>query len=254
MASRRRLQCRLLIEGVAVNRSAYASLPATQANPALTLRFWWQVNAFYCRFWFGLKRIGPCTVPESGPVILASNHTATIDPLLLVAASPRRHPSFLMAVEYYHLPVAWRFFRMIDCVPVDRESADPAAVRSALAHLQAGKVLGIFPEGGVPRPGEVRRARPGVGMLALRSEAAVIPAHISGTRYSPRVAPPFFHRHRARVRFGEPVDLSEFQQMSDRRAAYQAAADRIMQAIRQLAGLAGDAPFRPAGRVGTDDQ
>jgi 1-acyl-sn-glycerol-3-phosphate acyltransferase len=159
-----------------------------------------------------------------------------------------------MAVEYYHLPVVWRFFRMIDCIPVDRESADPAAVRSALGHLQAGKVLGIFPEGGVPYPGEVRRARPGVGMLALRSGAVVIPAYISGTRYSSRVAPPFFHRHRARVRFGGPVDLSRFQQMPDRRAAYQAAADCIMQAIRQLAGLPDDAPFRPAERVGPNDQ
>lgn len=208
--------------------------------------FYRHLNNLYCRSWFGLRREGPCTIPKTGAVILASNHTATIDPLLLIAASPDRYPSFLMALEYYRLPLVWRLFRMIECIPVDRQSRDPTAVRAALRHLQAGKVLGIFPEGGVPRPGEIRRAKPGAGMLALRSGAVVIPAYISGTHYSARVAPPFFRPHQARVRFGQAIDLSEFAGTRDRRDAYQAAADRIMQAIRRLAGLPDDAPFRPA--------
>lgn len=168
------------------------------------------LNRFYCAWWFRLKRIGPCTVPPTGPVIVASNHTSSIDPLLLNAAMPRRFVGFLIARRYYNIPVFGRFIRMVGCVPVERTGRDLPALRAALRCLKGGGVLGVFPEGTIPRPGQKLPPKPGAALLALRSDAALVPVHISGTRYSDSVVLPFFMRHRARVRFGRPIDLGPY--------------------------------------------
>src|SRR5262249_38880302 len=76
-----------------------------------------------------------------------------------------------------------RLVKMVECVPVNRTGMDVASVKAALRHLKDGRVLGIFPQGGIRRPGEPLEIREGVGLLALRSGATVIPAYISGTRY-----------------------------------------------------------------------
>jgi len=112
---------------------------------------------------------------------------------------------------------------------------DVASVRAALRHLSDGRVLGIFPQGGIRRPGEPMEIREGVGLLALRSGTTVIPAYISGTRYFDGVARAFLARHRAVVRYGPPVDLSAFAGREKDREAYHGAAEAIMRAIFSLA-------------------
>jgi len=172
--------------------------------------FWWNVNEFYCKWWFRLKREGICTVPAEGPVIVVSNHTCSIDPLLLIASIPNRILGFLVAREYAHLPIGERFIRMIECIPVKRDHEDTAATRAALRHLKAGKALGIFIEGRIPKPGEVVEPKEGAVMLALHTNAIIVPAYISGTIYDDKVSKSFFRRHNARVRFGKPIDLRKY--------------------------------------------
>ena len=70
--------------------------------------------------------------------------------------------------------------------------------------------------------------------LALRSRAPVIPAHISGVRYHDSILLTYLRRHRARVRYGPAVDLSELDDPKDRRQI-QEATQKIWQAIRDLA-------------------
>ena len=192
------------------------------------------LNEFYCRWWFRLQRQGPCTVPSRGPVIVAANHITTIDPLLLLASCPHRLIGFMAASEYYHLPVVQHLLRRNDCIPVDRDGRDLRSMRTAINHLRRGKVLGIFPEGRIPGPGAKLGPKKGVALLALRSGAVVVPAHISGTRWSRRVLWPFLRRHRARVRFGRPIDLSAYRQLTYSRDVQLEVARLIMQRIRQL--------------------
>ena len=186
--------------------TSHSSLPGRRP---LQLAFVVKLNEFLCRFWYRFRRIGPCTVPSAGPVIVAANHTCTADPLMLCAGCAYRTISFLIAREYAHFPV-WRFFvRMIECIPVRREENDVAATRRALRRLRNGRVLGIFIEGRIIPPGQEPQLKDGAALLALRSGATVIPAHISGTIYCDGILKGFLARHRARVRFGTPVDLSD---------------------------------------------
>ena len=169
-------------------------------------------NELLCRFWYRWRQVGPCTVPRTGAVIITANHTCTADPLFLCAGCTYRKVSFLIAREYANLSI-WRFFvRLVECIPVRRDGNDVAATKEALRRLQNGKAM-------------------------------VIPAHISGTKYRDSILGGFLARHRVRIRFGEPVDLTEFADSSGRvrRQRLAAATQRIAAAIQALAPQA-DAP------------
>jgi len=196
--------------------------------------FWANLSALYCRLWPRTRRVGICTVPLEGPVILAANHNSTLDPFVLAATSPNRVPGYMIAVEYARIPLFSRLVKAVECVPVTRSGIDTASVKAALRHLASGKLLGIFPQGRVQDPAEPPKVLAGVGMLALRSGATVIPAHVSGIAYSDGVIGPFFRRHHAEVRYGPPIDLSPWQGREKDRAAHREVAEHIMQAIMSL--------------------
>jgi len=198
------------------------------------LGFWRGVLDFYCKWWFRLRRDGICTVPTSGPVIIVANHNSTIDPLILTGSSPHRWPAYLMAVEYRN-PLYNGVLDRLKCIPVRRDGKDTSAAKAAIRYLRGGGLLAIFPEGGIPLPGETREPKHGVAALALISGATVVPAHISGTQYSKFLYRPFFRRHNARVKFGEPIDLSKYRNGKRSREVLEEVANLIMDRIHILA-------------------
>ncbi len=201
-----------------------------------TITSLWSVLVFYVRFWARVRRVGPCTVPREGPVILAANHTSGIDALLILSTCPHRLVGFLVDQRYYHAPIAGWFMRLVNCVPVNREKPGKSFLAQSLRHLKAGQCLGIFPQGTYVSPDEEDpEAKSGVGLLALRTDAPVIPVHLSGTRYDYNPFLALFRRHKARVRYGQPVDLSAFRGRERDKAAPQEATELIMREIRALA-------------------
>ncbi|MDQ2795868.1 MAG: 1-acyl-sn-glycerol-3-phosphate acyltransferase, partial [Actinomycetota bacterium] len=89
-------------------------------------------------------------------------------------------------------------------IPITRAHVDVAAIRLCVDILRAGGVIGIFPEGS-RGDGLVRTIKPGVGYVALRSGAAVVPVACHGTdaishRHSVR-------RPAARIVFGAPITV-----------------------------------------------
>ncbi|MEE8170281.1 MAG: lysophospholipid acyltransferase family protein, partial [Phycisphaerae bacterium] len=141
---------------------------------------------------------------------------------------------YMIAREFYEIPVIGRLIRLIDCMPVNRSGIDTASVKAALRHLKNNKVLGIFPQGGIRPVDDTAPPRDGVGMLALRSGAAVIPAYVSGMTYRESVLGALVRRQRVVVRYGPPVDLSRWRGRESQREAYREVAAEIMQAIRAL--------------------
>ncbi|UCE59665.1 MAG: MFS transporter [Phycisphaerales bacterium] len=193
------------------------------------------LNEFLAKFWWRLKLVGRPTVPRKGAVILTANHTCSADPLFLSAAVSYRPISFMVAVEFTNWPIVRFFLRMVECIPVKRDGRDTAATKHAIRHLRSGKALGIFIEGRIVPPGETVEPKDGVAMLALKTGAEVIPAHISGVVYHDSIVRGLLARHRARVHFGRPVDLSEFRKADHARDAVREATRKIHAAILALA-------------------
>ena len=85
-------------------------------------------------------------LPEHGPAILISNHTCGIDHVLLQAACDRLL-GFMVAREYYEIPLLEPWCRLVGCIPVNRDGRDFAATRAAIRALKDGRRAAHFSGG-----------------------------------------------------------------------------------------------------------
>jgi 1-acyl-sn-glycerol-3-phosphate acyltransferase len=172
-------------------------------------------------------------VPPNGPLIIASNHLNDGDPGIICTRISRRIV-FMAKAELFRYPVLKQF---MDCYgfPVRRGEADLTALRRASETLKQGLALCIFPEG--TRSGAVAalgEAWPGAGLIAMRSEAPVLPVAITGSQYLglPGLFLHVLKRHHVVLRIGEPFRLPRAQRLNAQTA--KAGADLIMERIAAL--------------------
>lgn len=194
------------------------------------LRLMQALNVCYARIFHRLEIASRCRVPEVGPGILVCNHVSHLDPFLLQGACPRL-VTWMMTHEFYDMPYANRFFRMVEAIRVEPRARDLSALRSALRRLEEGRVIGIFPEGGIAPDRELMPFQTGVALLAIKSGTPVYPAHIEGTHRGKRYVRAFLQPQRVTLTFGEPV---QFERGSTDKPALQAATDAIRDAVHQL--------------------
>ena len=192
-------------------------------------------------------------IPPDGPVILASNHVSNLDGVVLgswlVPRIPRRI-HMLGKKEMFDWPVIGYLARNGGVHPVDRRGADVEAFRTAERVLEQGHILLIFPEGTRSPDGRLQKARDGLAVLAMRTNAPIVPI---GVGDSDRVWPRGQKLPRPRpgtrvtVRIGSPFRLAdELPDGLSRKEAKSAATDLIM---RRIAALL---PERQRGAYGSE--
>ncbi len=150
--------------------------------------FIWRVSTALARgmLWFSTRRhfrIETTELPPGG-FILASNHISHFDPPLLSVSSPGKIEWMAMA-ELFKLKFTGLFLHSIGAIPVDRKSSEGTPLRVALKRLEAGAVVGIFPEGGI-RDGAASilsggQSKLGTAMLSALSGAPIVPVVILGS-------------------------------------------------------------------------
>ena len=117
-------------------------------------------------------------IPAEGPAILVCNHVSFIDPVLLMAASPRPIV-FIMDHEIFKTPLLGWFFRLAKAIPIAPQKVDPKTYERAFARaravLEAGDLLCIFPEGSITKTGEIGEFKAGVMKLLESNPVPVIP-------------------------------------------------------------------------------
>jgi 1-acyl-sn-glycerol-3-phosphate acyltransferase len=119
------------------------------------------------------------SIPKTGPAIVAANHSSFVDPWFLGPFLFPRRIRFLITRLWYDKSPVWNFvFRSYDTIPMERHAG--ATLEVARAALEAGNVVGIFPEGKISHDGRIQRFRSGVCYLAARTGAPVIPIGIEG--------------------------------------------------------------------------
>lgn len=205
-------------------------------------------------------------VPAHGAVIVVGNHLSVADALVLTAAVARhrRRIRMLGTAGLFRAPVIGPVLRAVGYIPVDRRSADPsAALAPALAALEAGECVGLYPEGAITRHPDAwpARGKTGVVRLALDSGAPVVPlaqwgthrlVGAEGTRWRALAAP--LTRPRVDVRIGPPLDLRALlgvARAADASAAQlRVGADLVMDAlVAELVVLRGEPAPAHAGRA-----
>lgn len=188
-------------------------------------------------------------IPREGPVILAVNHISNADPVIVGAwLTPRlgRRIHWLGKREMFDWPVVGWMARNGGVVPVDRGGADAEAFRLAQRVLAAGHVLVVFPEGTRSPTGELQTPKDGLAMLALRTQATIVPIGISNTdrvwRKGSLLPRPGGH---ATMRIGQAFKVADVIPPDlDRKAAKTAATDAIMRRIAVLVDPRHRGPYR----------
>lgn len=171
-------------------------------------------------------------VPRHGPLILVANHINFLEvPLVYSHLMPRPVTGFAKAETWDNPLMAW-LFDLWGAIPIRRGEVDLEALRRALSALEAGKILAVAPEGTRSGDGRLRRGRPGVVLLALRSGAPLLPlAFFGGERFHGNLRQ--LRRTDFHIVVGEPFTL-ETNGVRLTRAVRQQMTDEIMY---QLAAL-----------------
>ena len=187
---------------------------------------------FLMRVWFGLRVRGAEHIPSSGPALIVSNHQSLLDPPAIGGAA-RRQIYFLAKAELFRIPLFGHLIRAVHARPVRREGSDPRALRTAALLLEEGKALLIFPEGTRSPDGRLGEAKAGVGMLAVKSGAPVVPAYVSGTLEALPKGAAWPRRSQVSVSFGPALHFKP-PIGSGRKERYREAAEEMMRGIAQL--------------------
>jgi 1-acyl-sn-glycerol-3-phosphate acyltransferase len=169
---------------------------------------------------YGLENIPPIGTAT----IFAANHRSLSDPGNAGSCVP--YPLFYFAKEeLFRVPVLGWYIRRVNSFPVRRKETDVGALKTAVDVLEHGGGLMLFPEGGRRTdPARQWKAKAGVGLLACRTGARVVPVGIKGADRFCRLA-------RLEVRFGKPLFPP---QDAPGRDTYQKFADEVMARIKEL--------------------
>jgi len=178
---------------------------------------------------FRTSHVHPERVPAVGPVILAPNHFSFLDHFFLGVAL-RRKVHFMAKSQLFKPPMAFVYTHG-GVFPVRRGFADEEAFITAVKVLDRGNTMAMYAEGGRSRTGEpAKKAKRGIGRLALLSGAPIVPVAIIGSSHVrnwkrlqfPKVV----------VHYGEPFAYERVE--APTRDQEQATADAIFAEVKEL--------------------
>ncbi len=145
---------------------------------------------------YGVER-----VPDTGGLVVASNHLSAIDPVLVPILCPRTIYQ-LAKIELLEVPIAGEVLRWLGSFAVRRGEGDRDALRVARWVASEGHAVGFFVEGtrrklGYPGPGHA-----GAAMIAIQEGVPVVPCGLDTFQWSLR------NPRRCAIVWGDPIDLS----------------------------------------------
>lgn len=188
---------------------AFTSTPAREPGEELAIGVLYRGTCLYSRL---VHRVRATQAPtwfdahgKVGPLIIVANHSSSVDPLLVQACLPFEVRWMMGAdMRFAVLEPVWTILRIIsvDRVGVSQGKRDTRSLREAVAHLKAGGVVGIFPEGGINPPGSPGAYLPGAAMLAHLAKAPMQALRIEGAPYASSVWTPLVTPSQVRVVFG----------------------------------------------------
>jgi 1-acyl-sn-glycerol-3-phosphate acyltransferase len=208
----------------------------------------WLSDLLVARVLWRAKISGPLPVDEGEGAVIICNHTSGIDPMVIQLCTDRV-VHWMVAREYYRMPLASYAFRSVTSIPVNRGGIDTAATKMAIRLAQEGGLVGLFPEGRVNTTDALLLpGRPGAALIALKAKVKVIPCFVQGLPYDGTALGSFFMAGKARVTVGKPIDLAPY---FNREGDKTVLADLTKLFLVEIAKLAGVDDFEPklAGRA-----
>lgn len=194
----------------AASAAGFAALAAFAyvRDPHRSLRF---LTDLLIHLFYRVGKEGFEHIPATGPAVLVCNHVSFVDSVVIMAAI-RRPIRFVIDHRIYETPLANTLFRHSRTIPIATARESPEQKEAAFAEvaraLRDGELIGLFPEGGITRTGELNHFRYGVGRIVDETPVPVIPMALRGLwgsfysrRYGPAMSKPSL------LRFGAQIEL-----------------------------------------------
>jgi 1-acyl-sn-glycerol-3-phosphate acyltransferase len=137
------------------------------------------VMALYILLFHRITIVGRENIPKTGPVLMFANHPSAFD-MFLIACLIKRKVHFMAKAELFENRILGFLIRRIGAFPVHRGKGDAGSVKSAMALLARGEVVGIFPEGTRTRVRNHDRKKGGAALLAYHTDAPILPVAVDG--------------------------------------------------------------------------
>ncbi len=131
--------------------------------------------------------------------IIVSNHSSFADPPCICATIPFRRVYVVTAKEMFKRPFE-KALTMMGCIKIDRDIVDTVCIRNCLDHLNAEKVVTIFPEGKINLNDELAEFKSGAVLLAAMTGAPIIPIYNAGN---------YKRGQRVQMMMGAPINIRE---------------------------------------------
>lgn len=225
------------------------------------MRFWhWLFRRVlvgpFVRMLFPTEIIGLENLPRKGGFIIAANHQAEIDSLIIGAQLYRYRVRFYTKAEYFGNGPIGAFLRLSGQIPVNRQDTRSAAQVIDIGRqvLEDGDVLGVFPEGTRSTDGRLHRGRLGAVQTAIAAAyAPIVPIGLIGTEKLNPTSRRLPRPGRVVMVIGKPIDRYGYQRLSRdahqdnlvgraannkavQRAVERAVTDALMRDISKLSG------------------
>jgi 1-acyl-sn-glycerol-3-phosphate acyltransferase len=171
---------------------------------------------------------------ETRGIIFAPNHASYLDPPVIGIST--KDPITYLAKEYlFKPPVFGSALRWLGVLPIKSEKDDFKSMRNLIRLLQGGARTVVFAEGTRSPDGELQKVEPGIGFLALKSNAVIVPTYIKGSfeAYPRGVKWPRWFKP-VRVYYGKPFVPSEYESIAKSENPYAETAQKILREIKIL--------------------
>jgi 1-acyl-sn-glycerol-3-phosphate acyltransferase len=221
------------------------SLMRSRMSPVQCLL--WGLAYLLVKFRWRARWEGTLPVEEGRGAIVVCNHRSSVDPFFIQTATLRK-VHWMVAREYCEHPAFRWFLRTCEVIPVGRGGIDTAATKAALRIVEAGGIVGMFPEGRINMTDELLLPiRPGAAHIALKAGVPLVPCYIEGSPYQRVAWSPLLMTAGVVVRYGELVESRQPADRDDEPAEIRA---MMRQWVGQIAKLADRPEFVPqfAGR------
>lgn len=165
------------------------------------------------RTWFKvgdvrIQMTGTENIPREGGALVAVNHLSFVDYVLAgyPGAEQGRLTRFIAKKEVFDHPVGGPVMRSFHHIALDRSSGQ-GGMEEARRYLDAGELVGIFPEGTISRSFELQPLKTGAARIAADAGVPLIPIVLWGTqRFLTKGKPSDFRRHKTvAIEVGEPL-------------------------------------------------
>ena len=183
---------------------------------------------------FKFQVFGAENVPTSGGVLLMTNHASYADPIFIGAGASRNLHYMARSTLFRPGLVEW-ILSNLNAFPVHQGEPDRKSIRRALQILADGELLNIFPEGTRSLDGiTLGEALPGVGFIAHKTAAPVVPVFLSGTQDVLARKAKMLKPAKVTISFGRPLDMEHYRKSKGSRETYTEIGEEVMARIAEL--------------------